>query len=235
MKIQSRFRDYYDYVAHIYGGGDPKNTYVRDSIIPDRVTSCGDKFEELQTFREHELQLWVPGDYQLEDGAMQEFVGLSIAGKVYIVTRANTEGTWSYANNRYEGGYTEPWKVATYGDLSKKQRHSYRAPSGREPHQVIRCGEPQPAALALSKRMMAPVFKFDTKRQGTCVYGRYPVLSDFGIPSVLPPEQAYQEISMFLMSVINESPDSMPRTEMSNVQKVESHGFDKRISFRHRK
>jgi hypothetical protein len=236
MKIQSRFKDFYDYVAHIYGGGDPKNPYIRDIIIPDKVTPGGDKFEETAMYREPEFELWTPGDYQLEDGAMQQFFGISVVGKVYIVTRAHKEGTWSYANNRYEGGYTDPWKIATYGDLSKRQLRAYRQsiPQGREPHDVIRCGVPYPEAVALSKRLKAPVFKFECYH-GTRVYGRYPLLSEFGIPSVLQPEQAYQEISMFLMSVINESPDSMPRTQMTNVQKVESHGFDKRISFRHRK
>ena len=29
MKIKSTFKDYYDHVAHIYGGGDPKCVYVR--------------------------------------------------------------------------------------------------------------------------------------------------------------------------------------------------------------
>jgi hypothetical protein len=236
MKIQSRFRDYYDYVAHIYGGGDPKNTYVRDIIVPDRVTPLGEKFEETAEFREPEFELWVPGDYQLADGSVQQFFGISIAGKVYIVTRVHNVGTWSYTNNRYEGDHTEPWKIATYGDLSKRQIRAYRQslPSGREPDHVIRCGVPSPEAGALSKRLKAPVFKFDN-HYSTRVYGRCPLLSEYGIPPVLEPEQAYQEISMFLMSVVNESPDSMPRAEMTNVQKVESHGFDKRISFRHRK
>lgn len=237
MKIQSRHKDFYDYVAHIYGGGDPKNTYIRDIVIPDKVSLGGDKFEERATFREPAFELWVPGDYQLEDGASQQFFGISIAGKVYIVTRAHRAGTWSYDNTRYEGGYVEPWKIATYGDLSKKQTRAYRQslPSGRDPDHVIRCGVLYPQSVALSKRLKAPVFKFDSHHGYPRVYGRYPLLSEYGIPSVLQPEQAYQEISMFLMSVVNEAPDSMPRTEMSSVQKVESHGFDKRISFRHRK
>ena len=29
MKIKSNFKDYYDYIAHLYGGGDPKVTYPR--------------------------------------------------------------------------------------------------------------------------------------------------------------------------------------------------------------
>lgn len=35
MKIQSKHKDYYDYVAHMYGGGDPPHTYVRNNLEED--------------------------------------------------------------------------------------------------------------------------------------------------------------------------------------------------------
>src|SRR5579859_3637473 len=35
MKIISGWKDYYDHVAHQFGGGDPKVRYERDFVIPD--------------------------------------------------------------------------------------------------------------------------------------------------------------------------------------------------------
>ena len=36
MKIQSPFKDYYDFVEHLYGS-DPKITYVRDKLVKDKL------------------------------------------------------------------------------------------------------------------------------------------------------------------------------------------------------
>lgn len=240
MKIQSRVKDYYDYVAHIYGGGDPKNTYVRDYIIPDQVSDASDKFEETETLREPEFEMWVPSDYERHDNRQQQFFGIAVAGKVYVVTRAHKDPIWNYGNKAYEGGETEPWQIARWGDTRRPRKFHRYSQLDKEREQqhddsdFVQCGVKVANAVSVSKKLNAPIFKFDCDR-GTRVYGRYPLLSEYGIPAVLPPEQAYQEISMFRMSVINQSPDSMPRADMTNVQKVESHGFDKRISFRHRK
>src|SRR5574343_592719 len=35
MIIKTNYKDYYDYVAHIYGGGDPKIIYVRPHRLKD--------------------------------------------------------------------------------------------------------------------------------------------------------------------------------------------------------
>ena len=40
---------------------------------------------------------------------------------------------------------------------------------------------------------------------------------------------------MFLSNTIQDSPDAMPRVPMTDIQKVDSHGFDRKVSFRHRK
>jgi hypothetical protein len=242
MIIQSKLKDYYDFVAHIYGGGDPKNTYIRDYVIPDKVLSDGSKDQVFETFYEREAELRLPHEYDRADGLRQYFTGIVVAGRVYVVTRGYKEPQWVYADQGYTPEIAEPWKIATWGDLAKKRKDLYKQSEpdyfleGNKPERVICSRAEKREAVHLSKRLQVPVFRFDTTNRGhTEVYGRCPLLKDFGIPAALPPEQAYQEISMFRMSVINQSPDSMPRAEMTNVQKVESHGFDKRISFRHRK
>jgi hypothetical protein len=40
MRIISPFKDYYDHVAYIYGGGDNKHVYQRDIITPKKEDFC---------------------------------------------------------------------------------------------------------------------------------------------------------------------------------------------------
>jgi hypothetical protein len=238
MKIRSQFKDYYDYVEHVYGGGDEKNTYVRDIIFPDKVDGSL-KWEQTQTFRNDEFIMHTPSNYQRKDGLTQEFCGIAIVGRIYIVTRGNKEPDWSYSDRVFQGGKSEPWKLATYGDLRKLNhwgKPNSAAYQNVPDDELWVCGEPRKQAIALSKELKAPIFKFTGDNGWKIeVFGRYPLLSEYGIASAIPAEQLYQEVSMFLMSVINDNPDTMPRSEMTNIQKVESHGFDKRVSFRHRK
>src|SRR5690606_10244631 len=64
-----------------------------------------------------------------------------------------------------------------------------------------------------------------------------PNLGELRFASVLPAEQIWQELSYWLSNLINESPDMMPppRPPMTNLEKIEAHGFDKKVSFRRRK
>jgi hypothetical protein len=237
MKIRSKLKDYYDYVEHVYGGGDSKNTYIRDFIFPDDV-SGEYKFERTQEYKGPQFSLRTPSNYERKDGLTQEFCGIAVAGRVFIVTRGTKDPVFSYANSVWSGGKTEPWKLATYGD--RRKLNTYGKPNSSSNPQIEdqvlwMCGVEKPEATALSKEIKAPIFKFRGDGWKTEVFGRYPLLSEYGVASALPAEQLYQEVSMFLMSVINDNPDTMPRSEMTNIQKVESHGFDKRVSFRHRK
>ncbi|MNL14187.1 hypothetical protein D3C87_1351180 [compost metagenome] len=63
-----------------------------------------------------------------------------------------------------------------------------------------------------------------------------PCLLDLDFGKVLPAEQLWQDIQYYLLNLINESPDMAPppRPPQTNLEKLQSHGFDKRWSFRHR-
>jgi hypothetical protein len=65
------------------------------------------------------------------------------------------------------------------------------------------------------------------------IMGRTPKLSSLGMPGYLDPKQLYQELAMFVGNVLN--PVEQPPSNMKDIEKVASHGFDKKVSFRHRK
>lgn len=68
----------------------------------------------------------------------------------------------------------------------------------------------------------------DTKLEGLT-----PILSTFGIPSVLGAEELYLEIDMYIGSWIDKQGESTSHQDDKN--KLTSKGFDDKISFRHRK
>ena len=62
--------------------------------------------------------------------------------------------------------------------------------------------------------------------------GLTPILSTFGIPSVLGAEELYSEIDMYISNLMSQEED---KGEQSDKNKLLSKGFDDKISFRHRK
>lgn len=54
-------------------------------------------------------------------------------------------------------------------------------------------------------------------------------LRDYGFAKVIPPYEAFQAIEMFMGNLANPEKPSPPQ---SDLEKVQSHGFDKKMSFR---
>ena len=93
--------------------------------------------------------------------------------------------------------------------------------------------------------MQAPVFEYShihsfgniLTHGYNVVYNHYkvPILSELGIPNIIPAEKIFQELSYFIGNIMKESPDIAPPVEIENDLRIEGHGFDLKQSFRHRK
>lgn len=83
-------------------------------------------------------------------------------------------------------------------------------------------------------RMMSdsPICIKGTFHRQNNLEGLTPILSTFGIPSVLDAVELYSEVDMYISNrmTLNEV-----RSEQSDKNKLLSKGFDDKISFRHRK
>lgn len=83
-------------------------------------------------------------------------------------------------------------------------------------------------------RMMSdsPICIKGTFHRQNNLEGLTPILSTFGIPSVLDAVELYSEVDMYISNrmTLNEV-----RSEQSDENKLLSKGFDDKISFRHRK
>jgi len=80
------------------------------------------------------------------------------------------------------------------------------------------------------------VFTFDHGRTGTVrVDENIPILGDIGLAAVYPAEQLYQDLSYFIVNTMKDSPDMAKPSSITDKEKISSHGFDLKMSFRHRK
>lgn len=213
MIIKSQFTDYYDHAAFLYGMPDPAVVYPRAPLLDDAKIPCASFVFGLNSsvLRDTEAKLIV------------------IVGYLYLVVKCDER--WRIFDVNTFPGYfigTDEFNERTKG-LKRWQAQRLGFSQGRE-ISLKQCQYDR-AAFETCRELKAPVFaitKFGEIERGV------PRLSDYGFPSVLAPEQVFQMIEYFLMNSINESPDTMPRSEMADIDKVVSHGFDKKVSFRHR-
>ena len=226
MKIQSQFKDYYDHVAYMYGGGDPKVLYLRNRLGQLDNWGSGSYVKGLDI-----EQQGLPLDY--DDEIARKFnhdaKWLAINGKLYLILSERSDmytprpENWTVLN---QNRHPEIW---TY-------LHNSRSWWRRDSESEKYIGREVPAILELSRKVNAPVFTFTTIYRGSMarVDGNVPILSTMGIPALIPAEQLYQDIAYFLGNTMKVSPDMMPATKMTDKEKIAAAGFDVKQSFRHR-
>jgi hypothetical protein len=225
MKIQSKFKDYYDYVEYLYSqeGGDPSNTYVRKELSqPDQPDSSNvyvnvnetERIPEVPTRRDYygEILPWV-------------FKWCSVCGELYLLVSKESS--------------TPDWKLITEDHPSLRMVHS----SHRRWFEEIRMDEiwgvPSKSCVDISRQLQVPVFVIEPtprfsglkKSPQVAVSREIPNLGKLGFASVVPAEQMYQNISMFMAS-LRDSPDSVPPVSISDKDRLVQKGFDAKISFR---
>lgn len=197
MKIISKFKDYYDHLAHIYG---------RDSSIVYKRLEFG--FEFGQSVLTKTALPRLPMKY-----GNREYNWLVFCGKLYVVIPV---GPGNYPVKKY--------KLIPFEDVEMPRFYEWTDPVGLV----------DPGAVELCKTLKAPVFIVTTDYFSNHVKNLVPNLGQIGFGSIMPPEQAFQEISYFLGNTIKESPDASPVPKITDKEKILTHGFDLVQSFRKR-
>jgi hypothetical protein len=227
MVIKSPFKDYYDFVAHQYGGGDPAIVYVRNRLAPMEQDRLGG-------LRQTSREVTVPGDCPLPasiwwrptEGTSEMF--LSAVGRGYLLRKKsdlNDDDPNTYA-------VIAPAEI----DREEQKRGYY----GKR-YRRFEFGKESAFLVELSRTIGAPVFAIQSilylHRPDTCVLripGPCPVLREIGMPALISPRQMYQDLAYFLGNTMKPHPDTEPPVEVSNRQKIVKAGFDLKQSFRHR-
>lgn len=218
MKIVSKFKDYYDYIANIYGGGDPKILYLRSPIAKNK---CEIDIGTKKAFRIYDTNF-----------NAQHYV-IVVAGKGYYV---RAERATQYDN-------FGDFKILTKENFPKFYERPSNIPSWyphREPKESNYIGFENELFTFIARKINQPVFRINrftqtNKNVSVFVDSNIPILQDYGLSSIISPEQIYQDISYYLCNTMHESPDVRVPNILSDKEKVLQYGFDAKQSFRHRK
>lgn len=215
IRIISKFKDYYDYIAHVYGA-DPSIVYKRT-----KLENCSYPLMGIQVLPDY------IGGVQ---SAQYEFKWLSVAAKLYTLVR-------NRPTYPYDDGYSttvEPYMVLTkdhptYSNFNKRNYFTKQSIAAMQ-------GVVNNEALALTKLVGTPVFSFtNSRRSNTVVDENIPILGNIGLAAIYPADQLYQDLAYFICNTMNDSPDMAKPSVITDTEKICSHGFDLKQSFRHRK
>lgn len=215
MIIQSKFKDYYDWVAKRYGGGDPRIVYERGPI------GYREYKPHLYSSSANPLSRILHDPFSISDLRRDKTFAIYvvIAGKAFL------------ALHPYQ--LTAPslndYRLAPLDFFTRNRRRWSRAES-------LKLGYEYPAIVELCRIVGHPVFACSVDwHRGLLIREMCPILGNIGLPSIIPPEQMYQELAYFVGNLMRHVPDIQPPVEVNNKQKILKAGFDPVISFRHRK
>lgn len=209
MKIISKYKDYYDYLGGIYG---------RD----DTLTYDRRKTEE---FPYHKLEKWYHTDVQ------PKYYEFYICNKIYTV--------FEYKKRLYHSG-TDIIKLNAKLDKEGKHRHTidlhgWIVPKDEKKRAKAFYDQYNNLSTDINLKHRRPIllnknnyYSFRLKKQNFYI----PDLKSFSFHKHLKAEEIYQEIYAFI-SHLKDYPE-IPNNQTDD-EKRQSHGFDKRYSFRHRK
>lgn len=231
MKIQSKFRDYYDFISHLYGA-DPNAFFDRQAFVQESVVLPPRRGHADRSFEKFSQGYYLAG----EDGWQIAHV---VVGSIVVTTMERA--WWDNKRNchlhipealldveRHEAALQDEWDGKRRGRRAK--------PSGKRGQQDF---DPSDVEY-LIRAVGVPVFRvlgFDGvlgDKRRLKIDGRAPVLKDIdGFTAKYPPEIVWQSIYTTLTSVLRVDPDKAPPVQVGEKYRIEGAGFDLKTSFRH--
>lgn len=217
MRIKSSYKDYYDHIAHIYGGGDPRVVYARDKITNTKIDNA--------TVNDYPLRYLSIKNTALEG---TEFRWCIVAGKYYLLVKNETADFHLFTKEKHP---------ILFSYLCTNEKKWFRYPENEKYSEFV--GKEDDNLLELSRTVGAPVFSVILQERqqyhkyDVTVSADIPNLSKLGFASLIPPEQMYQDIAYFIGNKINKNPDIEPPAKVSDKDRIKQYGFDLKTSFRH--
>lgn len=208
MKLISKYKDYYDYNIGLYGI-DEKVVYNR-LPFPDKYYHYVNRTEISHT---------LPKIYKF-DISEYEYKHLLFCGKVIYIRRKYGEYKAEYEviseytlHKMFDSSHRNRYLVRTFGKIDYSVKHD--------------------SIMDIHKATGQPVVLLDGWNDKHLILDtNIPILNDIkGFGSLIDAKSCYLEICQTLIDINNT--ESIPVS--TDGDKILSHGFDKKISFRHRK
>ena len=214
MLIKSDFKDYYDYLRHVYGIDD-KIVYVRKPIPAKHISDTHKIYPNIYGISSNRKF------YNTDTGYDLKYV--AICGKLYVLARR----VCSYEMPGLEWFYVKPEQYQ--GVVTKETTTRFIQKKLEKTHAFE-----HPDVIKLHREVGQPVFTFRAYDYKIEVDEKIPNLGELGIPAVEDANQLYQNIGYYLTNVLRGGADISPVSPMTDKEKISSHGFDVKQSFRHR-
>ena len=215
MKIISKFRDYYDPIAHTYGGGDPKIVWVRREIENTGPFKMRLPFAPLRDKWKYSRLLH--GKYYERS--------LIVGDRIYSVfSEIIGNHEWFLPGADHE--------IVTHRESLRWLREHKE----KELH-YIEADE----AIELCKLVGQPVFWLGYDLLGTQknerpnirVSKEVPILAKIhNFAKLYPADQIYQDLSYALGNLMHTPPDDNPPVQVDEKVRFQKKGFDSKTSFR---
>ncbi len=218
MRIQSKFKDYYDHISHVYGG-DPDVIYLRSP---------------LKTTEYKVKPLGITTDHCLKPRCGYNLGHLVVGSKALpvIFQYEHDEDKAKY------GLFVDTLHIELFDPVKYPFKHgSLIEKYSNGPEKI-----PDIKVKELVQEVGAPVFfitsiKSSWAKRGpvseVSVEERIPILKDVkGFTSVYPASQVWQEIYATLTNVLRKNPDKEPPVRIANNDRIHAAGFDLKTSFR---
>jgi hypothetical protein len=225
MVIKTDFKDYYDYIAHIYGGGDPRIIYLR----PHRKKMGDDKIGFLYKRRisskisDEYLPLTIAKyflTYEKNSTNEANKVSIIVVGDIYFTFIKNKEDKERRLINEKDIKRVlerERW----FFNTEIKNLRVYDVNNVKYPKFVELC-----------RKIDTPVFNINIHRDFASIDEYCPILGKSEIPAYISAQDMYQNLSYFIGNTMKLSPDTVPPVVVADKYKIVGHGFDLKTSFR---
>ena len=222
MKIISKIKDYYDYVVSIYGIDDKIVYDRRDCEILNRVVYCESYFSQKKDLIDN-TKSNVYNFLNPETGKYEKIKGRHLFCTLEVGLKWYCFSIHRYLENPNDETIKLTWKLEHVIEITKDE-HVSSSPLTFYPgvHWDRWCGKSD-----MVKRLKTAL----TDSRYISYNGEpilNPILTGTQIPNFIPPEEMYQDI----YSYISATNDIDIKDNRTDVQKLESAGFDKKISFR---
>lgn len=223
MKIISKFKDYYDWVAQRYGGGDPLNTWLRqDFLNPDKTPGVSVFDTPKTTYHGVLNHGWRarPPTSIANWGWNLTFCILN--GKPYPLVNY-------WETDRLGNINRQPKRLLREGDAFLNFYRQTRGHHIKKEEQIQCWLNPKESQLLLkvSLELQQPAFII---RDRELVEGKLPRLGELGFAALFSAEQMYQNLSHFVSNYLK--PHQPLPVTISNQDRILKHGFDPKKSFR---
>lgn len=231
MKIITRAKDYYDYIAHQYG--------VDNSIVYDRISA---KIGQMKLSEFFDKKYKNDGVYYhwYTRNTKYEFAWLFVCGHQYLLWKHD-----DCANLKKDEVRVREFKVVEEYELNDKQMsHGFPAFSVRGWYSTAAqrekvkktfkdyyMGRYEEKNIDLHRKYRQPVILFNSTSDGLV-----PTLSDIhGFAKLYPAEKLYQDICYFFTAQVDGNPDVDKQVKIEDKYLITAKGFDIKTSFRNAK